>query len=189
MKGRSPVLAIENDPMASPYSLYGAIKEQAIPEQLEGRSVLDIGGYDGRFAKVCFDRGAAPVAVLDSQEWRAYHGGVWPSPRQFDGISYQLGDFMEREEGADLVLFYNVLYHCKDWLGALPKVRQLTKWRLCLSTFFAQGTGWVGYTDSGPQEQRATPSVPALFRALTAAGFLVYESIVLKGDHIILRCG
>ena len=40
-----------------------------LPDRLEGRSVLDIGGWDGFFAFEAERRGARPVAVLDHYMW------------------------------------------------------------------------------------------------------------------------
>ena len=40
-----------------------------LPDRLAGRSVLDVGGWDGFFAFEAERRGAAPVAVLDHYVW------------------------------------------------------------------------------------------------------------------------
>jgi tRNA (mo5U34)-methyltransferase len=53
----------------SPEVLASELAAFGLPEDLSGRSVLDIGGWDGYFAFAAERRGAARVAVLDHYMW------------------------------------------------------------------------------------------------------------------------
>ena len=181
------LLRIDKDPMEPVYKLYGPAKASAIPTDCTGLTVLDLGGYDGRFGQVALERGAKSVLVLDNEDWRRYHGQGWPSPQHFDRLDYQQGNFQEHQGQYDLVLFFNVLYHCDNWEQALPKVASLTKKILCLSTYWADGqSGWQEYSDEGLT--RATPTIPGLFQALGESGFQCYDYVQVVEKHVIVRC-
>lgn len=185
--GMAELLTIDRDPMETVYKLYGPAKLACIPADCTGMTVLDIGGYDGRFGFVAKQRGAKSVLVLDNQDWRRYHGQRWPDPKRFPELDYAQGDFMEEEGDYDLVLFFNVLYHCDRWGEALPKVKLLTKKILCLSTYWADGTAsWHQYSDEGLT--RATPTIPGLFQALGESGFQCYDYVQVVEKHVIVRC-
>jgi tRNA (mo5U34)-methyltransferase len=133
---------------------------------LAGRSVLDIGAWDGFFSFAAERAGATRVVALDHYAWlvdfdarneywaRCEADGVLPDPdrdladfarpdtlpgrRGFDlarrvlrsAVIPVVGDFMALdpvELGTfDVVLFLGVLYHLRDPLAALRRVRALT---------------------------------------------------------------
>lgn len=175
--------------MAESLDRFGQLKADCIPKNLTGRTVLDIGGYDGRFAKLCLDRGAESAVCLDNQEWSHYQTGTWKRPQRFEGVEYVQGDFLEWEGRYDLVLCFNVLYHCAEWENASPALRRLTKGEMCLSTYWAAGVGgWNEYTEVGTNFKRATPTIPGLFEALGKAHFQEYHFLEVKGEMVVLRC-
>ena len=102
-----------------------------LPDDLHGKSVLDIGAWDGGYSFECERRGASEVAACDlwQQAGRAsfdfarkiLDSKVKPLWMSFTDIN---PDFHGR---FDLVLFLGVLYHLKDPLGGLEKVAELTK--------------------------------------------------------------
>jgi tRNA (mo5U34)-methyltransferase len=152
-------------------SLDGQEKEWTtlrLPE-LAGRTVLDIGAWDGWFSFRAEAVGAARVVALDSfvwsldftradEYWDYVHRcealnepydmwgpecSYWDptallGKRSFDRAGTALGssveavvaDFMEddlRELGSfDIALFLGVLYHMRDPLGALDRLRSMT---------------------------------------------------------------
>jgi tRNA (mo5U34)-methyltransferase len=107
-----------------------------IPDDLVGRSVLDIGAYDGFYSFECERRGAARVVASDHFTWN------WPGSdarANFDLAHRALGSTVEARDIAvehlsaealdgpfDVVLFLGVLYHAPDPLGYLRKVREVT---------------------------------------------------------------
>ena len=176
-------------PMADSLSRFGELKAACIPKDLTGRTVLDIGGYDGRFAKLCLDRGAKSALCLDNQEWASYGKGQWPVPQQFEGVEYRKGDFLELTKQFDLVLCFNVLYHCERWLEAPIALRRLSQGEVCISTYWAEGQqGWKEYTEMGTGFIRATPTIPGLLWGLAEAGFKQFPFSQAKDEMIVLRC-
>jgi len=114
-----------------------------LPADLRGKSVLDIGAWDGFFSFEAEKRGAARVMAVDSFCW---NGGGWGSKAGFELARRALNSKVEDREidvldlapetiGAfDVVLFFGVLYHMRHPLWALEKVSSVTKSHLILET-------------------------------------------------------
>lgn len=112
-----------------------------LPYSLAGKSVLDVGTFDGFYAFEAERRGARVVAT-DTAVWRnpliGRHG--------FDLARRVLGSSVEDREidvldlspetiGAfDLVLFLGVLYHLPNPLLALERVASVTRRQLIMET-------------------------------------------------------
>ncbi len=175
------------------------IRSLAIPSDLTGKTVLDIGGYDGSFARVCLDRGAKSAICFDSEEWRDY---CWSPPHRFPGVVYERGSLMDfawrAPRPADFVIFYNVIYHVRDPWTALERVRLLTRETMAICTSYVPGEDytWRLHTLEDPEasmeNDRFTifwkPTVNGLLRLLKATGFNDNQEIGRNGDHIVLRC-
>ena len=147
----------------------GLAASEQIPDHLfppfAGRSVLDIGAWDGGYSFLAERKGASRVVALDHYAWgvdlparttywdecRARgelpdHGrdetDFWrdtlPGRRGFDiakralgsGVEAVVADFMTADLDAlgtfDVVLHLGVLYHLKEPLTALERVRRVT---------------------------------------------------------------
>jgi tRNA (mo5U34)-methyltransferase len=114
-----------------------------LPERLGGKSVLDIGAYDGFFSFECERRGAARVVAADHFCWT--YGGM-ASKDGFDLCKAALGSrveeaFLPVEDIApervgvfDLVLFLGVLYHAPDMVRYLRLVRSVCRGQVILET-------------------------------------------------------
>lgn len=109
---------------------YPAVKwarfADAIPQDLTGRSVLDIGCNGGFYSMEMKRRGAARVLALDSSEeyleQARFAATVNDLDIEFARMSvYDVGALGER---FDLVLFLGVLYHLRHPLLALDLVRE-----------------------------------------------------------------
>ncbi len=95
--------------------------ENAIPWDLHGRSVLDIGCNAGFFSIQMKERGAARVVGVDSDErylaQARFASSVLGADIEFRQLTvYELGRLAER---FDIVLFMGVLYHLRHPLLAL----------------------------------------------------------------------
>jgi tRNA (mo5U34)-methyltransferase len=113
-----------NDPSLS-------LARLGLPEDLSGRTVLDIGAWDGAWSFEAERRGAKRVLATDSYSWT---GAGWGSKESFELAREALGSSVEdrtidvfdlspESVGTfDLVLFLGVLYHLKDPIGALERV-------------------------------------------------------------------
>ena len=113
-----------------------------LPDDLSGRTVLDIGAWDGFFSFEAERRGAGRVVALD--------GGVWNVPdigqRGFryahralgssvEDVSFDVLDLAPERVGTfDLVLFLGVLYHMPHPLLGLLRVASVASDQLILET-------------------------------------------------------
>ena len=113
----------------------GRMGHYGIPEDLTGRSVLDVGAWDGFFSFEAERRGAARVVAADSFAW---NGENWSTKDGFELARRALGSRVEdvdvdvldldpAELGTfDVVFFLGVLYHMRHPLLALEKVASVT---------------------------------------------------------------
>lgn len=107
-----------------------------LPDDLSGKTVLDIGAWDGFYSFEAERRGASRVLATDSFVWE---GKTWGSKAGFDlarklldsKVEDRLIDVLElcpEEVGVfDVVLFLGVLYHMRHPLLALEKVCSVTR--------------------------------------------------------------
>lgn len=121
-----------------------------IPDDLSGKTVLDIGCSDGFFAFECERRGASRVVGLDN-----FSSVYVDSPSGFH-VARQLlnskvelveGDFMTIDLKSlgqfDLVLFLGVLYHLRHPMLAIERLAEITKEHVILETVCTRPrTGW-----------------------------------------------
>ncbi len=117
-----------------------------LPADLSGKSVLDIGAWDGVFSFEAERRGASRVLATDSYCWS---GEGWGTKEGFLTASRILGsrvddmeiDVMdltpERVGTFDLVLFVGVLYHLRHPLLALERVASVTSDQLIFDSHTA----------------------------------------------------
>jgi len=158
-----------------------------LPADLRGRTVLDVGAWDGFFSLEAERRGAARVLATDSFSWS---GGGWGRKDRFELAREILGSRVEdrqievldlRPETVgtfDLVLFLNVLYHMPHPLLALERVASVTAGTLIVEThldltdceapaiaFYPNGEMW------GDRTTYCGPNLPALLGMLNFVGF------------------
>lgn len=123
------------------------LKKIRLPEDLRGKTVLDIGAFDGYFSFEVEKRGAK-VLAMDEYAWE----GKYPWPSDFKGtkkgfelakkilkskvkdIKMNVYDLSPKIGTFDLVLFLGVLYHLQHPLLALQKIAQVTREQLILET-------------------------------------------------------
>jgi tRNA (mo5U34)-methyltransferase len=120
-----------------------------LPESLDGKTVLDIGAWDGYYSFACAQRGAKRVLAIDSFAWS---GESWGTPDGFllarevlgldDVVDDQVVDVMdlcpEMVGGSfDVVLVLGVLYHLRDPITALERVASVCDDLLIVETEIA----------------------------------------------------
>jgi tRNA (mo5U34)-methyltransferase len=123
------------------------LRRVGLPEDLRGRSVLDVGAWDGFFSFECERRGAARVVAVDPAGWRPSTENEWGSKAGFELARRALGSTVEDldlESLADLsphtvgrfdvVLLLGVLYHLHDPLPVLDRVASVTRELLIVET-------------------------------------------------------
>ena len=116
----------------------------ALPERFDGKSVLDIGAWDGFFSFEAEKRGAKQVLAVDSYSWG---GKGWGTKSGFElARSILKSNVKDREIEVcalspenvgvfDIVFFLGVFYHLKNPLRALECVSRVTKEMLVLETY------------------------------------------------------
>jgi tRNA (mo5U34)-methyltransferase len=117
-----------------------------LPASLAGRTVLDIGAWDGFFSFEAERRGASRVVATDFYAWRGLGWGTTNGKAGFELARAALGsriedleiDVMdlspERVGTFDVVLFLGVLYHLRHPLLALERVASVTRDLLIMET-------------------------------------------------------
>lgn len=158
-----------------------------LPEDLRGKSVLDIGAWDGFFSFEAERRGASRIVAIDAS-WRGSDGG--PTKLGFNLARRALGSRVEdmhlsvedldpaRLGTFDVVLFLGVLYHVRHPLLSLERVRSVTSGLLVLETEtdarWSRRPALAFYPEgelNGDPSNWFAPNEPALLGMLRAAGF------------------
>jgi tRNA (mo5U34)-methyltransferase len=113
-----------------------------IPEDLRGKTVLDLGCWDGFFSFECEKRGAKRVVAVDDFVWKHHT----TKDRGFDLVHEALQSKVEKVQCSfedlsqsdlgqfDYVLMLGVLYHAPDPLGYLRWVKEFCAGTLILET-------------------------------------------------------
>ena len=172
---------------------------------LRGRTVLDVGAWDGYFSFAAERLGAAHVTALDHFVWEGDVFGTptedpLPGRRGFDLVRAALGSAVEPLHldfaGGDLsglgvydvVLFLGVVYHLENPLEALVRLREHTGE---LAIIESEAAEWPGHEELGLLElfpgdelhgdptNFYAPSAAALCALCRAAGFA--EAEVVRG--------
>jgi tRNA (mo5U34)-methyltransferase len=201
-----------------------AMLEHGLPD-LAGRSVLDIGAWDGFYSFVAEQRGARRVVALDHYAWlvdftarnrywaECDAAGILPDPardlsefahpdtlpgrRGFDlahrvldsAVEPVVADFMDVGTTAlgkfDVVMFLGVLYHVRDPLAALERVRAVTDGVAVIETEAIEVLGMptaslLSFTEGAQLRHDHTnwfvPTRAALSGMCLAAGFTRVET-------------
>ena len=100
--------------------------KSALPEDLEGRSVLDIGCNGGFYSLRMKERGASRVVAIDSDPRYLRQADLAVRRSGYDIELHQMSVYDVRRLGEkfDLVLFLGVLYHLRHPLLALDLIHE-----------------------------------------------------------------
>jgi tRNA (mo5U34)-methyltransferase len=118
------------------------LKQVRLPDDLTGKSVLDIGAWDGFFSFEAERRGAERVLAVDKVTWshpevgpRGFHYARQALGSRVESGMFDVLDLCPETVGTfDLVLFLGVLYHMPHPLLALVHVGSVTRHQLILET-------------------------------------------------------
>jgi tRNA (mo5U34)-methyltransferase len=159
-----------------------------IPQDLSGRSVLDIGAWDGFWSFECERRGAARVLAIDTYAWDRYgmdsfllaHGAL-KSKVEYQRLAVE--DLSPDTVGQfDVVLFLGVFYHLRSPIDGLDRLRRIVRQLLILETHtlipaFHSSYPLVsffpgdGHETGRPHEFTAIPTEECLVQMLLSASF------------------
>ena len=112
------------------YNPQPLLETMGFPDDLQGKTVLDIGAYDGFFSFEAEKRGAARVVAMDRHP--AEHKGFALARELLrSNVTYIPGsvyDLSPETHGTfDVVLFLGVLYHLRHPLLALEKIHSVCR--------------------------------------------------------------
>jgi tRNA (mo5U34)-methyltransferase len=158
-----------------------------LPDDLRGKTVLDIGAWDGAFSFEAERRGASRVLAVDEFIWA---GKGWASKEGFDFARRVLNSKVEdmmidvydigpQNVGIfDVVIFAGVLYHLLHPLLALEHVASVCKNQLILSTHIdlisvkrPAIAFYPGKELAGDPTNWCGPNLPAVEAMLRTVGF------------------
>jgi len=185
------------------------LRRLKIPEDLSGKTFLDIGAWDGFFSFEAERRGASRVLALDSYVWEGRVPGkskdgfrtAWSILNsRVEDIQMDAFDICPEKIGVwDVVLLAGVLYHVKHpWL-LLEKVATVTRQLLIVETFMdlrlLQRPAVALYPltpiEKGHADNWCGPNVSALKQMLTDCKFqnieVVYKSSMLRAAMSAMR--
>jgi tRNA (mo5U34)-methyltransferase len=109
------------------------------PEDLSGRSVLDVGAFDGFYAFLAERRGASRVVAVDNEQYKDWVKARWGVELEGgegfrtiadlldSSVEYKRLDAFELdrlEERFDLILCFGILHRVEDPLGLLSVLRR-----------------------------------------------------------------
>jgi tRNA (mo5U34)-methyltransferase len=167
-----------------------------MPADLTGKTVLDIGAWDGFFSFEAERRGAARVLATDVPPWGGRERGTkagFGLARQVLGSKVEdraidVMDISREELGEfDLVLFLGVLYHLRHPLLALERVYEVSGEHLILETHVHMIGGRRPLMVFYPTDELARdrnnwwgPNVAAVHSMLRDVGFSRVELVCLR---------
>lgn len=188
---------------------------QAFPENLAGKTVLDIGAWDGFYSFAAEKKGAKRVLATDSFVWenRELYGLTKDFWRDFGAgkqgfelarrvLNSQVEDqnidvldlTPEKIGTFDVVLFLGVLYHMKYPLLALEKVASVTQDLLILETHFHPWLSLINkpimmFYPNNELSQDVTnwcgPNIAMIKSMLITAGFQSVNLVKWRKDRAI----
>jgi len=162
-----------------------------IPEDLTGKTVLDIGGWDGLMSFEAEKRGASSVLLVDCYQ------GDGENPNGFalakkalnsnvGHCQLSIGDFVAQAPPAhDVVFYFGVLYHVENPIQELRYVSELTKEYALIETEFSNIPGQLvelKFGHVGDPTNMFYPTLEALEAMLKYVGFSRMEIICNLGN-------
>src|ERR1700733_13502879 len=185
MRGSQPLEVLQ-----SRYALF------PLPADMTGKTLLDIGAWDGWFSFEAERRGASVTAtdVVEIANFRTIHAKL------NSHSDYRILDVYELPQSGlgpfDYVLFLGVLYHVKHPLLALEIVCGLTKEVCIIDSFVTDPETWQEHNGEIPSlefyetdelgghlDNWFGPSVSALMAMCRAAGFARVEFLGMDQHH------
>ena len=163
-----------------------------LPADLSGKTVLDVGTWDGFFAFEAERRGASRVVATDDHAWSSPGWGDagFRCARRALGSRLEAHDVdvldhdPERLGTFDVVLFLGVLYHMRHPLLALERVAAMTRELLVLETHVESfgvrrplAAFYPGAELDGDDSNWWGPNASAVEALLRAAGFARVERV------------
>jgi tRNA (mo5U34)-methyltransferase len=155
----------------------------ALPDDFTGKSVIDVGAWDGLFAFECERRGASRVVAADHFVWHERGMDGFRTAREIlnsrvESMDIAVEDLtVDRVGTFDVCLFLNVLYHLKTPMTCLANIAAITQERLILSTLVTRGNPGIPTMRFFETEHANdptnwwAPNIECLVQMVRASGF------------------
>ena len=184
-------------PGGETHTLESLGRTRLLETPLRGKSVIDIGAWDGFYAFVCERLGAARVFAADRWVWEHPSIGIegFLTARELLGskVEHAKLDVFELTRDAvgtfDVVLFFGVLYHLQDPFGALRRLREITRESILVETHIVshleeRSIPVMRFYEGDELNRDATnwwgPNVTCLVQMMRAAGFPRVEPVTVR---------
>jgi tRNA (mo5U34)-methyltransferase len=162
-----------------------------LPEDMSGKTVVDVGCADGYFSFECEKKGAK-VTALDTPFTNCEQGFYAARAALGSKVDYIQRDicFPGITLKADIVLFLGVLYHVRYPLLALENIYRMTKDFAIIETHYLIGeTSPIMKFCPKPNEKDHFmwyPSLNCVRELLKEAGFKHGKVLDMEGDRLII---
>ncbi len=171
-----------------------------IPKDLTGKSILDIGAWDGYFSFLSKSRGASKVQAIDSLQ----NSPLNPKAEAFffakevlkSNVDYEIIDletFAEKNNiQFDIVYSFGILYHVVEPLKHILYLSKLTKKFALIETAISkietEANVWeFNHKFIGDPYNFWYPTVKGLESVLKYAGFKTVELISKKNNRVSVK--
>lgn len=172
------------------------IRSSAIPQNLKGKTVLDIGAWDGYYSFECERRGAKVTAIDNNQHLKG-HKGFYTAKKIINSkvklYEMDLFGLTKVKKKFDIVLFFGVLYHLKYPLKALEIIFSKTKKLLILESHYIKTQNKEPIMRFYPRKELSNdptcwwgPNKQCIIDMLKVAGFRkaqLYKTYLNKKDR------
>jgi len=115
-----------------------------IPQDLSGKTVLDVGAKTGYFSFEFAKRGARKVIALDNYPDAIREAVIPLMNTNVEVVIKDLFDLDESFGKFDLVFCSSVLIHVSDMFAAIKKLREVTKEQVIISTIIRNDSKYDG---------------------------------------------
>lgn len=189
-------------PGECPHTAAEATARFGLPESLAGKTVLDIGAWDGLFSFEAERRGARVTAMDTTFE----RGGNWGGTAGFEFARKRLRSHVQfvpasvheldpdRHGCFDYVFFFGVLYHLTDPVDALRRLRHVTRECCLIETAFCphpEGMSRAFWEFAHGRDNDPTnywyPTVAGLAAVLKLAGFAEANVLYAQEGRLTVR--
>jgi len=118
------------------------LKQLRLDDDFSGKTVLDVGAWDGFYSFEAEKRGAKRVLALDSFVWKetpfkkfGFEFARKVLNSKVEDIEMEIIDISPESIGVfDIIIFSGILYHMRHPLLILEKISKVTKEKLILET-------------------------------------------------------
>ena len=174
--------------------------EKSIPNDLSGKSILDVGAWDGYFSFLAEKRGARRVLAIDNlqnvDKTKGVTGFEVAKEILNSRVDYKIMDVRsvdQLDEDFDIVFYFGVYYHLEDPYTTFVKLNEKCSEFMILEGHVIDDERPVMkfYFDNELQASASTDywgaSIPCLTKMCRRAGFKHVELVSRYRDRAIIK--